>query len=75
MRYAMPLACRAPCWLIWSARVNYQGMRHLCQRLIECMVAAFDEVAPVISFVCSDGERWISGVNLPVDGGLASTCR
>jgi NAD(P)-dependent dehydrogenase (short-subunit alcohol dehydrogenase family) len=32
-----------------------------------------DEVAPVIAFLCSDAARWISGVNLPVDGGLAST--
>lgn len=32
-----------------------------------------DEVAPVIAFLCSDASRWISGVNLPVDGGLAST--
>lgn len=32
-----------------------------------------DEVAPVIAFLCSDASRWISGINLPVDGGLAST--
>lgn len=32
-----------------------------------------DEVAPVIAFLCSDAARWISGINLPVDGGLAST--
>lgn len=32
-----------------------------------------DEVASVVSFLCSDDARWISGVNLPVDGGLAST--
>jgi NAD(P)-dependent dehydrogenase (short-subunit alcohol dehydrogenase family) len=32
-----------------------------------------DEVAPVIAFLCSDASRWISGVNLPVDGGLAAT--
>jgi len=32
-----------------------------------------DEVAPVIGFLCSDASRWISGINLPVDGGLAST--
>ena len=32
-----------------------------------------DEVASVVSFLCSDESRWISGVNLPVDGGLAST--
>eukprot|EP01034_Spumella_vulgaris_P037997 gene37997-46891_t len=32
-----------------------------------------DEVAAVIGFLCSDDARWISGVNLPVDGGLAST--
>ncbi len=32
-----------------------------------------DEVAAVVSFLCSDDARWISGVNLPVDGGLVST--
>lgn len=32
-----------------------------------------DEVAPAVLFLCSDGGRWINGVNLPVDGGLVST--
>ena len=32
-----------------------------------------DEVAPVIAFLCDDASRWVSGINLPVDGGLAST--
>jgi NAD(P)-dependent dehydrogenase (short-subunit alcohol dehydrogenase family) len=32
-----------------------------------------DEVAPVIGFLCGDASRWVSGINLPVDGGLAST--
>jgi NAD(P)-dependent dehydrogenase (short-subunit alcohol dehydrogenase family) len=32
-----------------------------------------DEVAPAIAFLCSDDARWITGINLPVDGGLAST--
>jgi NAD(P)-dependent dehydrogenase (short-subunit alcohol dehydrogenase family) len=32
-----------------------------------------DEVAPVFAFLCSDDARWINGVNLPADGGLAST--
>ncbi len=32
-----------------------------------------DEVASVIAFMCSDASRWVSGINLPVDGGLAST--
>lgn len=35
--------------------------------------ALADEVAPVVAFLCSDAARWVSGVNLPVDGGLAST--
>jgi NAD(P)-dependent dehydrogenase (short-subunit alcohol dehydrogenase family) len=35
--------------------------------------ALADEVAPVIAFFCADESRWVSGVNLPVDGGLAST--
>ena len=32
-----------------------------------------DEIAPVIAFLCADESRWINGVNIPVDGGLAST--
>jgi NAD(P)-dependent dehydrogenase (short-subunit alcohol dehydrogenase family) len=32
-----------------------------------------DEIAPVVAFLCSDAARWVSGINLPVDGGLAST--
>ncbi|MGJ7496557.1 coniferyl-alcohol dehydrogenase [Variovorax sp. RT4R15] len=35
--------------------------------------ALADEIAPVVAFLCADASRWISGVNLPVDGGLAST--
>jgi NAD(P)-dependent dehydrogenase (short-subunit alcohol dehydrogenase family) len=35
--------------------------------------ALADEIAPVVAFLCADESRWISGVNLPVDGGLAST--
>ncbi|WP_419795166.1 coniferyl-alcohol dehydrogenase [Pseudomonas palleroniana] len=35
--------------------------------------ALADEVASVISFLCSDAARWVNGVNLPVDGGLAAT--
>ena len=32
-----------------------------------------DEIAPVVAFLCADESRWINGVNIPVDGGLAST--
>ncbi len=32
-----------------------------------------DEVAEAIVFLASDSARWINGVNLPVDGGLAAT--
>jgi NAD(P)-dependent dehydrogenase (short-subunit alcohol dehydrogenase family) len=32
-----------------------------------------DEIAPVIAMLCADESRWINGVNVPVDGGLAST--
>jgi NAD(P)-dependent dehydrogenase (short-subunit alcohol dehydrogenase family) len=26
------------------------------------------DIAPVIAFLCSDGARWINGVNIPADG-------
>ena len=35
--------------------------------------ALADEVAAVITFLCEDASRWVNGVNLPVDGGLAAT--
>jgi NAD(P)-dependent dehydrogenase (short-subunit alcohol dehydrogenase family) len=35
--------------------------------------ALSDEVAPAIAFLLGDDARWVSGINLPVDGGLAST--
>ncbi|MGI4836331.1 MAG: coniferyl-alcohol dehydrogenase [Janthinobacterium lividum] len=35
--------------------------------------ALADEVAAVIAFLCADASRWVNGVNLPVDGGLAAT--
>jgi NAD(P)-dependent dehydrogenase (short-subunit alcohol dehydrogenase family) len=35
--------------------------------------ALADEVAEGIVFLCSDAARWISGINLPIDGGMAST--
>jgi len=35
--------------------------------------ALADEIAPVVAFLCADESRWVSGTNVPVDGGLAST--
>lgn len=32
-----------------------------------------DEVAEAVIFLACDAARWINGVNLPVDGGLAAT--
>ncbi|MFS8047510.1 coniferyl-alcohol dehydrogenase [Rhizobium sp. BR 314] len=31
------------------------------------------DIAPAILFLCSDGARWVSGANLPVDGGLEAS--
>jgi NAD(P)-dependent dehydrogenase (short-subunit alcohol dehydrogenase family) len=31
------------------------------------------DIAPAILFLCSDGARWINGVNLPIDGGLEAS--
>lgn len=32
--------------------------------------AIADEVAPPVLFLCSDAARWVTGINLPVDGGI-----
>jgi NAD(P)-dependent dehydrogenase (short-subunit alcohol dehydrogenase family) len=29
-----------------------------------------DEIAPAVLFLCSDAARWITAINLPVDGGI-----
>jgi len=31
------------------------------------------EIAPVIAFLCGDDSRWVRGVNIPADGGLAAS--
>lgn len=35
--------------------------------------ALADEIAGPALFLCSDDARWVSGINLPIDGGLAAT--
>lgn len=32
--------------------------------------AIADEIAPPILFLCSDAARWVTGINLPIDGGI-----
>jgi len=32
-----------------------------------------EEIAPAYAFLCSDDSVWVSGADLPIDGGLAST--
>lgn len=34
--------------------------------------ALADEIAGPVLFLCSDDARWVSGINLPIDGGLAA---
>ncbi|MFD1746682.1 coniferyl-alcohol dehydrogenase [Rhizobium helianthi] len=34
--------------------------------------ALADEVAGPVLFLCSDDARWVNGINLPIDGGLAA---
>ncbi|MBC3953634.1 coniferyl-alcohol dehydrogenase [Pseudomonas triticifolii] len=52
--------------MLGEARVAQDGLRMK-------RPAQADEVAEVIAFLCSDASRWVNGVNLPVDGGLAAT--
>ncbi|WP_339529923.1 coniferyl-alcohol dehydrogenase [Pseudomonas mucidolens] len=54
--------------------VNMLGPERVAQDSLRMTRPALaDEVAAVIAFLCSDAARWINGVNLPVDGGLAAT--
>ena len=32
--------------------------------------AIADEIAPPVLFLCADAARWVTGINLPVDGGI-----
>ncbi|RKE79186.1 coniferyl-alcohol dehydrogenase [Rhizobium sp. AG855] len=34
--------------------------------------ALADEIAGPVLFLCSDDARWVAGINLPIDGGLAA---
>lgn len=54
--------------------VQMVGPEHMQNAKSRMKRPAFsDEIASVVALLCSDAARWVSGVNLPVDGGLAST--
>ena len=51
--------------LLWSADEDAAASTHPLERLGEPV-----DVARAITFLCSDQARWITGVVLPVDGGV-----
>ena len=43
------------------------------REILRLAVPAFLALAAEPLFLLSDAARWINGINLPIDGGLAST--
>ncbi len=48
-------------------------MQRFAERIPLGRGAEADEVADVIAFLASDDARYVTGVNLPVDGGLTAS--
>ena len=48
-------------------------MKRFAERIPLGRGAESDEVADVIAFLASEDARYVTGVNLPVDGGLTAS--
>ncbi|MFG3595346.1 hypothetical protein [Bradyrhizobium sp. RDI18] len=63
---------RSECGRSWLTRCDAVAPMEM---MVPAPVARMlsDEIAPAVAFLTSDAAHWVSGVNRPVDGRLAST--